>query len=84
MQVKSFNAMDVEQIRSLHKLESTLAETKIPWRDIAPQHIIDGLDIITKSTGSLKDLRLTSLIRTTSVLIGGSKLKILETWKKDE
>ena len=56
----------------------------MPWRDIVQQHIIEWLDIITKSTGSLKDLQLTSLMRTTSFLIGGSKLKKLEMWKKDE
>ena len=84
MQVKSFNAMDVGQIRSLNESKSKLGEAKIPWRDIAPQYIIEWQGIIAKSTGSLKDLLLTSLIRAISFLIGGSKLKILETWKKDE
>lgn len=84
MQVKSFNAMDVGQIRSLNESKSKLGEAKIPWRDIALQYIIEWQGIIAKSTGSLKDLLLTSLIRAISFLIGGSKLKILETWKKDE
>ena len=74
--------MDVEQIRSLDELESKLGEVKIPWRDIAPQSIIEWLDIFAKSNGSLKDLLLTSLMGTTSSLMGDSKLKILETSKE--
>ena len=73
--------MDVEQIRSLDELESKLGEVKIPWRDIAPQSIIEWLDIFAKSNGSLKDLLLTSLMGTTSSLMGNSK-QILGMWKE--
>ena len=71
--------MDVEQIRSLNELESKLGEVNIPWRDIAPQSIVEWLEIFTKSSESSKDLLLTSLMGTTSSLMGDSKLKILET-----
>ena len=74
--------MDVEQIRSLDELESKLGEVKIRWREIAPQSIIEWLDIFAKSNGSSKDLLLTSLMGTTSSLMGDSKLEILETWKE--
>ena len=74
--------MDVEQIRSLDELESKLGEVKIRWREIAPQSIIEWLDIFAKSNGSSKDLLLTSLMGTTSSLLGNSKLKILETQKE--
>ena len=74
--------MDTEQIRSFDELESKLGEVKIPWRDIAPQSFTEWLDIFAKSNGSSKDLLLTSLMETTSSLMGDSKLKILETWKE--
>ena len=82
MQVKQFNTMDAEEIRSLDELEWKLGEVKVPWREIAPQSIIEWLDTFAKSNGSSKDLLLTSLMGTTSSLMGDSKLKILETWKE--
>ena len=82
MQVKSFNTMDVEQVRSFDELESKPGEVNNPWLEIAPQSIIEWLDIFAKSNGSSKDLLLTSLMGATSSLIGDTKLNILETWKK--
>ena len=46
--------MDFEQIRSLDELETKFGEVKIPWREIAPQSIIEWPDIFSKSNGNQK------------------------------
>ena len=66
MQLKSFNTMWTEQIRSYDEFRLKFVEVKIPWLEIAPQSIMEWLDIFAKSNGSSKDLLLTSLMGRTS------------------
>ena len=66
MQLKSFNTMWTEQIRSYDEFILKFVEVKIPWLEIAPQSIMEWLDIFAKSNGSSKDLLLTSLMGRTS------------------
>lgn len=58
--------MDAEQMRSFDEFKLELVEVKIPWLEIAPQSIMEWLDIFAKSNGSSKDLLLTSLMGRTS------------------
>ena len=66
MQLKSFSTMWTEQIRSYDEFILKFVEVKIPWLEIAPQSIMEWLDIFAKSNGSSKDLLLTSLMGRTS------------------
>ena len=58
--------MWTEQIRSYDEFILKFVEVKIPWLEIAPQSIMEWLDIFAKSNGSSKDLLLTSLMGRTS------------------
>ena len=58
--------MWTEQIRSYDEFRLKFVEVKIPWLEIAPQSIMEWLDIFAKSNGSSKDLLLTSLMGRTS------------------
>ena len=58
--------MQVEQIRSYDEFRLKLVEVKVPWLKIAPQSVMEWLDIFAKSNGPSKDLLLTSLMGRTS------------------
>ena len=72
----------MEEVRTINDIERKLAETKLEWAEFAPPIAIQWLDNFAKSNGTTKDLLLSSILATTSSLMGDTKLKIIETWKE--
>ena len=70
------------EVNSVSDLERKLAEIHIPWDEIAPAHILEWLDVSSKSHSTSPELLLAGILPCTSALIGNTTVKLFDSFRE--